>query len=319
MDEPTDGLAGACGVERLWRAMMDKREELEELRVVVQHLFEMRHQPALVDRVAGKSAAEVIVDAALADSVEGGFDQGEIAWLAGAQACPPQELEQGGIGEFWGTLHAAVDRVDGSAGAAGNGVEFGQAEDHAAGRPGGVVEALHERGAVLLDLARLFAKQAGELTQDVDESRAPVTGGFGKIGATPHGLAVGGEKHGQRPAALLAQKVKGRHVDLVDVGALFAIDFDVDEQVVHHRGGGVVFETLVGHDVAPMAGGIADRQQDWLAGTLGFAEGVGAPRAPVDGIVLVLKEVGARFVRQAIFTRTGGSGGGHGGPQRFEG
>ncbi len=32
--------------------------------VVVEHFFEMRHQPALVDRVAMKSAAEMIVDAA---------------------------------------------------------------------------------------------------------------------------------------------------------------------------------------------------------------------------------------------------------------
>ena len=49
---------------------MRDREQLEELRVVVEHFLEMRHQPALVDRVAREAAAEMIVNAAFADVVE---------------------------------------------------------------------------------------------------------------------------------------------------------------------------------------------------------------------------------------------------------
>ena len=56
-----------------------------------------------------------------------------------------------------------------------------------------------------------------------------------------------------------------RHVDLVDVGPLLAVDLDVDEQLVHHARGGVVLEALVRHDVAPVAGRVADREQDRLA------------------------------------------------------
>ena len=51
-----------------------------------------------------------------------------------------------------------------------------------------------------------------------------------------------------------------RHVDLVDVRTLLAIDFDIDEKLIHDRGGGVVLETFMCHDVAPMAGRIADRE-----------------------------------------------------------
>ena len=92
-----------------------------------------------------------------------------------------------------------------------------------------------------------------------------------------------------------------RHVDLVDVGPLLAVDLDVDEQLVHHRRGGFVLEALVRHDVAPVAGRIADREQDRLAGALGLRQRIGPPRPPSDRIVLVLQQVRTGFARQAIF------------------
>ncbi len=44
---------------------MRQRQQFQQLRVVVQHLLEMRHQPDLVGGIAGEAAAEVVVDAAL--------------------------------------------------------------------------------------------------------------------------------------------------------------------------------------------------------------------------------------------------------------
>ena len=52
--------------QRLARLQPELRQELEQQRVVVQHLLEVRHEPARVRRVTGEAAAEVIVDAALA-------------------------------------------------------------------------------------------------------------------------------------------------------------------------------------------------------------------------------------------------------------
>ena len=97
---------------------------------------------------------------------------------------------------------------------------------------------------------------------------------LGEVGAAPERLGVGGEEHGERPAALLAELVQRRHVDGIDVGALLAVDLDVDEEVVHHRGGPVVLEALMRHDVAPMAGGVADREQDGLSRALGLGRGL---------------------------------------------
>ena len=37
------------------------------------------------------------------------------------------------------------------------------------------------------------------------------------------------------------------------VGPLFAVDLDVDEQLVHDRGGAAFLETFVGHNMTPVA------------------------------------------------------------------
>src|ERR1700691_4103017 len=112
-----------------------------------------------------------------------------------------------------------------------------------------------------------------------------------------------------------------RHVDLIDVWTFLAIDFDVDEKLVHHRGGGVVLETLVRHHMAPMAGRIADREQDWFGGAFCFCQRLRTPRPPRDRIALVLKQIRTRLAREAIVVIRGrfsgshvfGSGGGPGG------
>jgi hypothetical protein len=55
----------------------------------------------------------------------------------------------------------------------------------------------------------------------------------------------------------------GLHVDRIDVRPLLPIDLDVDEVLVHVCRGLGVLEGLALHHMAPVAGGIADREQDW--------------------------------------------------------
>ena len=66
------------------------------------------------------------------------------------------------------------------------------------------------------------------------------------------------------------------------------------------RGRGRVLEALVRHHVAPVAGGVADREQDRLVGALGLGERLRPPRPPVDGVVLVLQQVGAGLAGEAV-------------------
>ena len=87
---------------------------------------------------------------------------------------------------------------------------------------------------------------------------------------------------------------------MIQVGAFFAVDLDANEVVVHEPGDCCVFETFVGHDVAPMARGIADAQQDGPVPRFCIGEGLGGPGAPIHGIVLVLPQIGAGGVGKRV-------------------
>ena len=154
--------------------------------------------------------------------------------------------------------------------------------------------------SVLADFARLRVIEVRHLLQDLYEGRAPEPRVLREIGTAPEGLGACREEHCERPAALLAERMQRAHIDRVHVGALLAIHLDVDEEVVHHRGGGVVLEALMRHDVAPMAGGVADREQDGLARMLGFGQRLRPPRPPMHRVVLVLQQVGARLAPEPV-------------------
>src|SRR5437879_4115681 len=49
---PVDRLGDALGVERAARLLPDQRHQGDQLGVVVEHLLEMRDEPARIDRVA---------------------------------------------------------------------------------------------------------------------------------------------------------------------------------------------------------------------------------------------------------------------------
>ena len=150
------------------------------------------------------------------------------------------------------------------------------ADHDLAGGPRLLGEPLHQGVAVLADALGLLAEQPRDLAQHIDEGGAAVARVLRKIRAAPHRLARGREEHRERPAALLAEQMQRVHVDLVDVGPLLAVDLDVDEQLVHHARGRLVLEALVRHHVAPVAGRVADREQDRLVGRA-------APRASASG------------------------------------
>ena len=113
-------------------------------------------------------------------------------------------------------------------------------------------------------------------------------------------LAVGGQEHGSRPSALTGHRHARVHRQRVDVGAFLAIDLDVHEQLVHQRRCCLFGERLVLHHVAPVARAVADRDEQRPILRAGAPEGLLPPRIPVDRIVGVLEEVGARGLRESV-------------------
>ena len=116
------------------------------------------------------------------------------------------------------------------------------------------------------DLCAMAVVVLGHAPQQIAERGHAVARLLRKVGAAEEGrLLAGSQEHGQRPAAVALRDQLLRHlVDLIQVGTLFAIHLDVDEQSIHQRGGGGVLEGLVRHDMAPMAGRVADGQQNGL-------------------------------------------------------
>ena len=121
-----------------------------------------------------------------------------------------------------------------------------------------------------------------------------------EIRAAPERLAVRCQEHGQRPAPLLAQKLQRVLIDGVDIGAFLAVDLHVDIKLVHLRCDGIFLEAFMRHDVAPVTGRVADREQDGLVLRLRRLDRFGSPAVPVHRIFGMLEEIRTGFFGEAI-------------------
>ncbi len=171
-----------------------------------------------------------------------------------------------------------------------------------------LAEHLDQRVALPAHVVAVLAVILRDAFQQVLERRHAVLGCRREIrAAEERPLVIGREKHGERPATpALRQHLVRRLVDAVEVGTLLAVHLHVHEQLVHEGGRGLVLERLVGHDVAPVAGRITDREQDRLALGACLLESLGSPRIPVHRVAGVLEEVGACLAREAVATRAVG-------------
>ena len=150
------------------------------------------------------------------------------------------------------------------------------------------------------DLLAIAAPRLRDLGKDGTESRmAPAV--FGReIGAAEKRLQLRREPDRHRPAAAAGGGLDERHVDAVHVGALFAVHLDGHVIAIHQRGDLFVLEALALHDVAPVAGGVADGKEDGLVLQARFLEGRLAPGIPIHGIVGVLQQIGTLLLGQAV-------------------
>src|ERR1700736_2254124 len=80
-----------------------------------------------------------------------------------------------------------------------------------------------------------------------------------KISSADEGLQIGREPDTHRPTAAARRRLNEDHINAIDVGPFFAIDFDVHELAIHDRGRLFVFERLVRHYMAPVTSRVTDR------------------------------------------------------------
>jgi hypothetical protein len=208
--------------------------ELEQQRVVVEHLLEVRHPPGAVGGVAVEAAGELVEEAAAGHLVEGGGEH-----LAGARRLVPaapgeieQEEEVRRRGELGRRREAGPLGVEAP-------LEGGEAGgDHLRARRRlprlrAILEVAAQRRRQLLGLLRHLVAAVppgvGQAGEQALEARPAVAVLGREVGAGVEGLQVGRQEDRVGPAALPGQDLRGGHVDLVEVGPLLAVELDVDE------------------------------------------------------------------------------------------
>lgn len=161
----------------------------------------------------------------------------------------------GNLGRAGGAAVLAVGVLDQVVGD-GRAKRIGQID-----RGGGVARGngVDDGGCVFLDTRVRVGVEGGHLFEDLFEGRAAVSWFGREIGSPGKGSCGARQEHRQGPAAALAQGMQCGHVYLVDIGAFFSIDLDIDEPLVHEVSGFLVLEGFVRHHVAPVARGVTDR------------------------------------------------------------
>ncbi len=274
---------------------------LGEQRVVVQHLLEVRDQPLAIGGITAEAAADVVVHAAPGHRVQCLRDHLEGLWITEAAVQAQQQLQAHRGRELRRRPETAVPGIELPRVGLERRLQLRDADGEGGLEALLCAQVLSELAGALLQAFPVAFPRLADLLEDRWEAGPPVHVVRREVGAGEHGLQVGREKHRHRPAALAAVHGHGgRHIDLIEVGPLFAVDLDVDELLVHQRGDRLVLERLALHHVTPVAGGVADAQQDELVLAPRLLQRLLAPRVPVDGVVGVLEQVGAGLVDQPV-------------------
>ena len=142
--------------------------------------------------------------------------------------------------------------------------------------------------------APIFPPQARRLLQQGQQRLS------GEVRPRPEGLLLRREQHRQRPSAGACHSHAGGHIDRVHIRALLPVDFDRDKIPVDRLRHRLVRKGLMGHDVAPVAGGVADAEEHRLVLLPCGLECLAPPGPPVHGIFPVLEQIRGLFKLQPV-------------------
>ena len=277
----------------------------QEQGVVVEHLLEVRHDPRVVDGVAREAAAELVVDPPAGHGLAGALHHGQRlvpGGAFGARSVAQEELQHHRRGELRRATESPARGVVGLAQGGDRGLEVRGRRRHPLGGHGPLPlgEGLGDPLGGPRDLVASVAPRLGDRGEQLRERRHSVPWLGREVGPRVEGPAVRVGEDAHRPAAVPGERDGRVHVDGVDVGALFAVDLDADEVVVEELRDRLVLEGLVRHDMAPVAGRVADGDEDGHAAAPCLVERLLPPLPPVDRIVGVLLQIGRGGVGEAV-------------------
>jgi hypothetical protein len=294
-------LGGDAPVERLPGDEPGVEVGRGEERVVVEHLLEVGDEPARVHRVAVEPASKQVVHAAGRHAVERQPRHRECLLIAGRRVEAEEEVDRRGGRELRRRAETSLPGVENPPESRHDTAKEPARERLGRRRPlAGLLDCAHEHVGLLLEIVPAAPVRLGDGLEHLREARHPVARLRREVRPAVERPPVRRQEDGHRPAAVPRHGDDGVHVEAVDVRPLLAVDLDRDEALVHEACRLLVLEGLVLHDVAPVAGGVPDREEDRQVLGPRAGEGLLAPGIPVHRVVCVLKEVGARLRSQAV-------------------
>ena len=278
--------------------------------IVVQHLLEVGHEPPAVHRIAGEPAAEVVVDPSRGHGVEAGPHRPQQLFAVAAVMDAQGRGQRHGRRELGSAAEAPPLGIEGGEDRVTGGVQRpavvgvpGRVGRLPAERRGGTRRPV-DQGDQLIGLGVHVGPTVDPGLVDgshhlAERSHAPF-GPVGIVGAAEEGAAVRGQEHGHGPTAPAGHGLHRVHVDGVHVGTLLPVDLDVDEEPVHDLRSLRILERLVGHHMAPVAAGVAHREQHRAVPLHRGRERLRPPGVPVHRIVAMLAQVRAGLVTEPV-------------------
>ncbi len=90
---------------------MHGQHQIEDLRIIIEHLFKMRREPVLIGGIAGIAAAQMIIDAALRHGGQRFDHHFGKRGIAGPQIAAPDIFQHINLREFRGGAETAMHRI----------------------------------------------------------------------------------------------------------------------------------------------------------------------------------------------------------------
>src|SRR6266702_7346536 len=121
-----------------------------------------------------------------------------------------------------------------------------------------------------------------------------------EISAPVEWASIGSKEDGHGPATLLCKGLHCLHVNVIYIGSFFTIYFNGDKMLIHHVSDVFVLEGFALHDMAPVAGRVANTEQDGFVLLLRLLQRFFAPWVPIYGVVGMLQEVWTCLVDEPV-------------------
>ncbi|MNC24805.1 hypothetical protein D3C75_728700 [compost metagenome] len=129
------------------------------------------------------------------------------------------------------------------------------------------------------------------LGQQLHQPHPAILPAFGKIRPCKKWRPVRRQQHRQRPPALPGHGLAHRHVHMIHIGPLLPVHLHRNKMRIQQRRHFLILKGLPFHDVAPVTGGIANRQENGFVLLPRLGEGLLRPRKPIHRVMSMLEQI----------------------------